>query len=135
MKNYRNLVKLCLLIVFFTFFLSLNWTVTYNKECNCNDDTKTVHISYDIKNKNDLVNAVLLEKVKPLKEHANVRLFDLRSPLEPSILYDSITCRKSAFYVVETTLCIHPLEKDIWVSSSIWKNGAWEGNMYELKVI
>ncbi len=55
-----------------------------------------------------------------------VAVFDLNDELKPIEVYDKIQCRKSAKIIVETTLCIHPVESDIYVSASIWNSGAWE---------
>jgi hypothetical protein len=57
---------------------------------------------------------------------ANVKLFNLSQKMEPNESYDSIQCRKSANFFVETTLCVHDIHKDIHVSGSIWNSGVWE---------
>lgn len=55
----------------------------------------------------------------------NVRLYDLKGPLDP-IVSDSIECRFSAeFQQVSVTLCLHEKDKDV-VSKALWKNGLWE---------
>lgn len=59
-------------------------------------------------------------------EEAHIKIFDLSGPLEPSEVYEPIQCRTSAKLFVETTLCIHDLKRDIWVSGAIWKDGLWE---------
>ena len=59
----------------------------------------------------------------------NVKIFDLKQPLEPKTVYSPIKCRTSAnFYSINTTLCIHDLNRDVFVSEAIWKEGIWEGN-------
>jgi len=40
--------------------------------------------------------------------------------------YEPIKCKKSAEIYVKTTLCIHDLNKDSFVSKDIWNNGVWE---------
>ena len=61
------------------------------------------------------------------QEKPNVNIFNLNAPLVPDNIYASINCRKSAsFYDISTTLCIHNLENDIYVSASISVNGVWE---------
>lgn len=59
-------------------------------------------------------------------EEPHIKIFDLSAPLEPSEVYEPIQCRTSAKLFVETTLCIHDLKRDIWVSGAIWKDGLWE---------
>ena len=61
------------------------------------------------------------------QEKPNVNIFNLNAPLVPDNIYAPINCRKSAsFYDISTTLCIHNLENDIYVSASISVNGVWE---------
>jgi len=61
------------------------------------------------------------------QEKPNVKIFDLNAPLIPENLYASIKCTKSAsFYNVTTTLCLHNLENDVFVSGSISSTGIWE---------
>lgn len=57
--------------------------------------------------------------------------FSLKDPIEPKDIYDNIKCRKSIIKNINTTLCIHDLEKDVFVSKSIWLNGVWEGDILE----
>ncbi len=63
---------------------------------------------------------------KNIIENSYVKIIDLNKELEPENVYRDIECRKSAKFIIETTLCIHPLEKDSAVSDRIWKFGAWE---------
>ena len=55
-----------------------------------------------------------------------VSIFNLEKSLEPPELYNSIQCRKSRKIYVETTLCVHDLNRDVHVSGSIWREGVWE---------
>lgn len=56
----------------------------------------------------------------------HIRIIDLSLPLEPQAVYENISCRLSAPVFIETILCVHDLQKDRWVSESIWKDGVWE---------
>lgn len=68
-----------------------------------------------------------LIKIQIGHETNGVKLFDLTSPLEPANVYDPIKCRKSIdIRGVSTTLCVHDLNDDKFVSSNIWQNGVWE---------
>lgn len=58
-----------------------------------------------------------------------VKIFDLGSKLDPNETYFSIKCRKSMKIIVSTTLCIHDLNNDVYVSNSIWNDGIWEKNI------
>ena len=60
------------------------------------------------------------------EEKANVNKIQLSLPLLPANIYDPIQCRKSAVFFVSTTLCVHDINKDVYVSASIWKDGLWE---------
>ena len=56
-----------------------------------------------------------------------MKIFDLKKPLEPENVYKAILCRKSAsIFEIVTTLCIHDLSKDLYVSKKIWNTGVWE---------
>ena len=57
----------------------------------------------------------------------NLRLYDLKT--ENTNQFD---CVKSANIVVQTTICIHDLNKDVFVSQSIKNNGAWEFNLVQI---
>lgn len=63
--------------------------------------------------------------------------FSLTDSIEPKDTYDKIKCRKSELINIKTTLCIHDLDKDRFVSKSIWLNGVWERDILEhfLKLI
>ena len=72
---------------------------------------------------------------KTTQEKPNVNIFDLNAPLEPDNIYASISCKKSAsFYNISTTLCLHNLEKDVFVSGSISANGVWEKEIMSNKL-
>ena len=78
---------------------------------------------------NDIDSFLKSTKFKNIIENSYVKIIDLSRELEPENVYRDIKCRKSAKFIIETTLCIHPLEKDIWVSSSIWNYGVFEGHI------
>jgi hypothetical protein len=69
------------------------------------------------------------------KQKVSVKVFDLRSDLIPREAYDRIKCRKSAEIYVATTLCVHDLAKDVYVSASIWENGVWEESILSLVLL
>ncbi len=53
------------------------------------------------------------------------KIFDLTKPLTDD--YKNVPCRLSKpISNVITTLCVHDLNEDIYVSSSIWNSGVWE---------
>jgi len=57
----------------------------------------------------------------------NLKIIDLSSDLSPNENYSNIMCRKSApISNVTTTLCVHNLDNDKYVSGAIWNNGVWE---------
>ena len=85
--------------------------------------------------KKNMTNKTILTNVTtshPVNQTVNVRnhvkIFDLNQALEPKSIYDSINCRESALIFVKTTLCVHDLNKDSFVSKDIWKLGVWERN-------
>jgi hypothetical protein len=53
-------------------------------------------------------------------------LFDIRKPLLPRELYEPIKCKQAGKFVVAPIICVHDLDKDIWVSAFIWNNGSFE---------
>jgi hypothetical protein len=59
-------------------------------------------------------------------ESPNVKIFNFKKPQEPAVLYDKIECIKSAVMVVSTTICLHDLDKDVYVSKTLKKDGVWE---------
>jgi FkbM family methyltransferase len=99
---------LTLIIILLIFFLRIN---------DKNLETKT------------LIKYIYPEYRKNVVEINKVNIFDLKQPMLPKYVYDKIECRKSAPYVVITTLCVHPKEKDIHVSGSILNIGAWEDHV------
>lgn len=68
-------------------------------------------------------------KQKLIKDTTLVKFFDLSGAIVPNTTYDQIPCRKSALIIVETTLCVHTIKNDVYVSGSIWNNGVWEENI------
>jgi hypothetical protein len=78
---------------------------------------------------NDISNCIS-EKSYSSSIQPNVQVFNVSKPLEPDAIYTEIQCKKSARFVVSTTLCYHtPLEKDAFVSGSIFREGVWEPNI------
>jgi hypothetical protein len=72
---------------------------------------------------------------KTTQEKPNVNIFDLNAPLVPENIYASINCKNSAsFYNISTTLCLHNLENDVYVSGSISANGVWEREIMSNKL-
>ena len=53
-------------------------------------------------------------------------MFDIKKALTPEELYESIKCKQAGKFVVAPIICVHPLEKDVWVSAYIWNNGSFE---------
>ncbi len=70
------------------------------------------------------------QKIKSNPENqikqSNINIFDLNKPLEPKEIYEPIKCRNSSKVYVETVLCVHDLQKDVFVSNDIWNKGVWE---------
>ena len=62
-------------------------------------------------------------------DDANVKIIDLNKPLLPVDIYDPIKCKKSAKFIESTYICIHDLEKDIFVSADIWNTGSFEKDL------
>ena len=85
-----------------------------------------LHLTFNIRNtiKQEEEQELLPSSTRPSSVHIN--LFDLNQALEPRDIYESIQCRTSAEIFVETVLCVHDLERDVWVSASIWRDGVWE---------
>ena len=69
------------------------------------------------------------QKQNIVENTPNVKLFDLSSKLDPSEIYLNIQCRKSIEIFVSTTLCVHDINNDRYVSGSIWTNGVWENHV------
>ena len=62
-----------------------------------------------------------------VNDDKNVKVFDLTQEPQDTFEYKSILCRKSKqIFEVVTTLCVHDLAQDKYVSSSIWTNVVWE---------
>lgn len=62
---------------------------------------------------------------------SELSIFSLNNSLKPECIYENIQCRKSELIAVQTTLCVHNLEKDIFVSKIIWYYGVWEGDILQ----
>ena len=73
-------------------------------------------------------NKMIEQLPKETKSQIKLNIFDLSQPIEQNSIYGNISCRKSAKYVVETTLCVNDYKID-FVSSIIWNNGAFEGHI------
>ena len=68
-----------------------------------------------------------LETREKISDKPNVKIFNLKNPLKPKNIYSSIKCKLSAsFYDVSTTICVHDLDKDKYVSKALWNDGFWE---------
>ena len=64
---------------------------------------------------NDMASCIS-EKTFQNDVQPNVNIFDMSKPLLPESIYNSIQCKKSAPFIVTTTLCYHtPLGKDTFV--------------------
>jgi hypothetical protein len=82
---------------------------------------------YSFKNKNDeLINEILTNNDK-IVSSVNLNVYDLLKEPQETSEYHSIYCRKSKqIFDIVTTLCIHDVSQDKYVSSSILVNGVWE---------
>ena len=65
----------------------------------------------------------------PESRYANVKVIDLDAELEPKEIYGNITCRKSKQIMVSTTLCVHDIKIDVWVSGMIMRDGIFEDGL------
>ena len=84
--------------------------------------------------------AIVLKKVDKTGDSSINSVFNNTKPAADKVIhifdlnqadidnYENIKCRKSAEIYVKTTLCIHDLAKDSFVSKDIWNNGVWEAN-------
>ncbi|CAF1047892.1 unnamed protein product, partial [Brachionus calyciflorus] len=108
------------ILVIFIFLLSENYS--YFK----NSDNK-LEISYS-QLKHLIINFNRPTTLNALSNN-QINIFNLSSALEPKSSYEDIKCKKSAEIYVKTTLCVHDLNKDIFVSGAIWRDGAWEGHI------
>ena len=82
-------------------------------------------------NKQTLTNSNIKEsnpQDKGPENNLNLNIIDLSKELEPALDYANISCKKSAKYVIETTLCIHDHNVD-FISKFIWTNGVFEGHI------
>jgi hypothetical protein len=57
---------------------------------------------------------------------AMVKIFDLNAELKPKEIYDSIACINSTEVYVVTTLCIHAINRDKYLTHTFMDNGIWE---------
>lgn len=73
---------------------------------------------------NDLTRVVTLKNEKP-----NVIVFNIKSRPSPAMVYQPIKCTVSHFRNFNTTICVHDLNKDKFVSLEIWNKGVWEPNI------
>jgi hypothetical protein len=82
-------------------------------------DSFNTQNKYLYPNTNENLNAQFWLKIVNTTKSKNytggVILVDLKSPLLPEDLYDSIRCRKSVLHIVRTTLCVHDVAKDVHV--------------------
>lgn len=69
-----------------------------------------------------LVNNLQLDDIK---EH--MRIYDLKAKNDKNF-----NCVKSANIIVQTTICIHDIGRDIYVSGAIQSNGVWEWDLVDL---
>ncbi len=115
-------MKACLAISLVLIFINLNNIDSFHKS------TKFKNIIENtVFDKNKIIELIKEVQLNTIyTENANVNIIDLNKELEPENIYRDIKCRKSAKFIIETTLCIHPLEKDMAVSGRIWKFGVWE---------
>ena len=97
-KRKLNLIQIILLLVAILF-------VIYFFESNYNDMKKT-------QKKYDTI--------------PRVDIFDLGTALNPAKTYEKIQCRKSSVLVVQTMLCVHDINKDVHVSSTLLRDGCWD---------
>ena len=58
------------------------------------------------------------------KINSSLKLFDLSKPTI-DLVYRNISCRKSAKYMVETSICLNDIKID-YVSKIIWADGVYE---------
>ena len=60
-------------------------------------------------------------------------IFDINADLKPFELYDQIQCRNSKKIAdIETKLCVHKIEDDVYISRNIWENGVYEAKVIEM---
>jgi hypothetical protein len=62
-----------------------------------------------------------------INENATAIVINLKSNNFDSIKYDAdIVCRNSSIKNIHCTICLHELDKDVYVSGTIWRDGVWE---------
>lgn len=123
LRNHRKLLTLIFVSLFFIINFS-NKKFEYTINIEFKKGLERLYKNLIIKNftNND-------DKQKQIKESTLVKVFDLSGDIVPNTTYDQIPCRKSALIIVETTLCVHTIKNDVYVSGSIWNNGVWEENI------
>lgn len=124
--HLRNNHKL-LIVIFVSCFLFINFSnkkLDYTTNIEFKKGLERLYKNYI---KTNLTNKDVIQKEK--KVPTLVKLFDLSGAIVPNTTYDQISCRKSALIIVETTLCVHTIKDDVYVSGSIWRDGVWEENI------
>jgi hypothetical protein len=122
---YKKIVTACLSLSLVV--ILINWSSLNSHHESIKSKNIIENTDFDKHKIIELIKEVQISTIKTEKAH--VKIFDLSRELEPENIYRDIKCRKSAKFIIETTLCIHPVERDIWVSSSIWNYGVWEGDI------
>lgn len=57
-----------------------------------------------------------------------MKIYELTNAVPTS--WNDVRCKKSAkVQEVQTTLCVHDIQKDVHVSGAIWTHGVWEVNI------
>ena len=59
-----------------------------------------------------------------ISKNKHLRIYNLKKPNN-----GNFECVKSAKIIVETTICIHDIQRDVYVSRAIKYNGVWESHM------
>lgn len=126
----RRTATIKLTLICIALFFVIYYVYNFGDEDEQNETELSKNIKLPIQKLIDQSVEKSIEKKETIKTEisdvADIMFFDLGNSLEPSDIYDQVKCRKSAKFIVETTLCVHPIEKDIYVSLSIWNNGFWE---------
>ena len=71
----------------------------------------------------------LEELFETRKLKSNVKIFDLKQNLSHIKLYDKIKCNQVEISYAKTTLCLHDLKDDIFVSASLAQGEPWEKDL------
>jgi hypothetical protein len=67
-------------------------------------------------------------------ESAIVNAINLKGDLGASREEDDILCRNSSMKSIYCTICLHDLDKDVYVSGTIWRDGVWEPHILSIKL-